>query len=119
MHTDKPQSLSGKDYIVRRLSSRLRHSETVISSVVSHEYSSAALATKYSKEVEISGLGKFLFSNRKANKRKDKLEQIKHNILKSIESVDDKKRRNYEMKLQSLNEEIDYIKNKMEDELDK
>lgn len=119
MHTDKPQSLSIKDYIIRRLSPQLRQSEDVISRVIAHQYVSASNATKNSREVEISGLGKFLFSDRKAKKREKKLEAIKVNIVKLMGDGDESKKDNYNLKIKSIDEELDYIKTKLDNELDK
>lgn len=119
MHTDKPKSLSIKDYIIRRLSLQLRQSESVISNVISHQYISASNATKNSKEVEISGLGKFIFSEKKARKRKQVLEEMRQRFINLLEnSNNDRRNITYNLKLKSITEEIVYIKNKI-DELDK
>lgn len=70
---DKPQSLSMKDYLVRKLAVNLRISEKVIDTVVSHQFNSANEALLTNDSVEISGFGKFFFNKKKANKRMEKL----------------------------------------------
>lgn len=113
MHTDKPQSLSVRDYIIRRISPQLRQPEEIISAVVSHEYSSANAATKLSREVEISGLGKFMFSDRKGIKRLEKLHSIKEAINNILTMCPEDKIASYHKKIEGINEEIVYIENKI------
>lgn len=121
MHTDKPQSLSIRDYIIRRLSYQLRHPENIISSVIAHQYSSAAKATYEFREVEISGLGKFLFSDKKAEKRLYKLEAIRSSLLASVErseGSDQRADKVRNMKISSVEDELNYIRDKIDKKRD-
>jgi nucleoid DNA-binding protein len=70
---DKPISLSVKDYIIRKMGVKLMVSEKVIDTVIGHQFSSANDALKNNKSVEITGFGKFLFNQKKANKRMEKM----------------------------------------------
>ncbi len=66
---DKPQSLSVKDYLVRKLAVNLMISEKVIDAVVTHQFSEANDALFENDSVEISGFGKFCFNKNKAIKK--------------------------------------------------
>ena len=70
---DKPQSLSMKDYLTRKLAVNLMMSEKVIDAIVSHQFSSANEALLSNDSVEISGFGKFYFNKNKAIKRMERL----------------------------------------------
>lgn len=70
---DKPQSLSIKDWLVRKLSVKMMLSEKLIDTVVTHQFSEANIALSTNHSVEISGFGKFYFNNKKAHKTMEKL----------------------------------------------
>lgn len=113
MHSDKPISLSVRDYIVRRLSSRMRISEADISAVIVHQYSTGNSSTRTNNEIEFSGLGKFMFSPKKALFRAKKLLSIKEKILfLRQKDILPSKIEEYNKKLESLDEELKYIETK-------
>lgn len=62
---DKPISLPVKDYIIRKMAVKMMKDESVISSVISHQFSSFHNALLTNNSVEISGFGKFLFNPKK------------------------------------------------------
>lgn len=74
---DKPISMSVKDYLIRTLAVKMLTSEKTLEAVVNHQFQSANEAMGINKSVEISGFGKFLFNNKKAIK---KLEKLKHRV---------------------------------------
>jgi len=77
LFTDKPISLSVKDYLIRRLAVKMMLSEKTIDTVVSHQFQSANEALFQNKSVEISGFGKFFFNEKKAHKTLEKFESQK------------------------------------------
>ena len=51
--------------------------EVVINQVITHQFDSAHDAVKTNDSVEISGFGKFLFNEKKAKQKVDKLQKVK------------------------------------------
>ena len=74
LFTDKPVSLSIKDYLIRKMAVKMMVSEKTIEAVVNHQFQSAHEALAKHKSLEISGFGKFLFNTKKAQKLLEKLE---------------------------------------------
>ena len=69
---EKPQSMSVKDFLTKKLSLKLNVSERVIDTVISNQFSSAFQATSHYNTIEISGFGKFIFSQVKAKRQMKK-----------------------------------------------
>lgn len=67
-------ALTVKDLLIRTTAVRLAIPERIVESVVTHQFSSAATAMDTNKSVEISGFGKFMFNEKKALSRLEKLE---------------------------------------------
>lgn len=114
MHTDKPRTLALKDYIIRRLSPQLMLSEDTINTVISHQYASANEALNHHNEIEISGLGKFMFASKRASY---KLEAIKHLLEEtlSLKQADEQKLREnyYNKKIATYTDMINYVEKKL------
>ncbi len=72
---DKPQYLSMKDWLVRKIAPKLLKSERVVDAVISHQFTSAAKAFHKHNSVELTGFGKFLFNPSKARKKIIELEK--------------------------------------------
>jgi len=72
LFTDKPISLSVKDYLIRKMAVKLMTPEKTIDAVIMHQFQSANEATSQHKSVEISGFGKFFFNDKKAHKTMEK-----------------------------------------------
>jgi hypothetical protein len=115
---DKPISLSVKDYIIRKMAVKLMVSEKTIDDVVSHQFSSANEALRSNKSVEISGFGKFLFNQKKANKRMEKLLSQKAYFQSVIDNpeMSEQKRLSAQVKLTNALANIEALKPKMDDE---
>ena len=91
---DKPLSLSVKDYIIRKMSIKMKLTEKVIDNVVTHQFSSANEALVKNKSVEISGFGKFVFNDKKAISKMAKLhiqKGIFENMVNSVELSEQRK----------------------------
>lgn len=112
---DKPLTLSVKDYLIRRMAVKMMTSESVLETVVNHQFQSAQRAMVNNKSVEISGFGKFLFNEKKAIKKEEKFHSQKALFEKMLkdETLTEAKRRNLSMKLQSALDNIRDIKPRM------
>lgn len=108
-------SLSVKDYIIRKMAVKLMVSEKVIDTVVSHQFNSANEALKDNKSVEISGFGKFVFNQKKANKRMEKLLSQKAYFQSVIDSPEtsEQKRLSTQVKLTNVLHNIEVLKPKV------
>lgn len=116
---DKPISLSIKDFIIRKLSIKLNTPEKTIEAVINHQFQSATLAFNDQKSVEISGFGKFLFNEKKAIKKMEKM-LVQKQVLEGYmldETLTERKRKTTELKLESLYKAIDILKPKIDNEL--
>lgn len=109
---DKPQSLTMKEYIVRKLAVKMMLSEKVIDAVISNQFSEANNALKTNDSVEISGFGKFLFNHKKAQKKLEKMFGQKATLERQLANpeLSDQKRRANNMKLESLLIAIETLK---------
>lgn len=80
---DKPMSMSVKDYLVRKLAVKLMVHEKIVDAVVVHQFHEANLALQENDTIEISGFGKFIFNQKKAQKKMEKL-LSKDRVFKEI-----------------------------------
>lgn len=112
LFTDKPISLSVKDYIIRKMAVKLMTSEKTIEAVVNHQFQSAHEALGQNKSLEISGFGKFFFNEGKALKRMEKFKSQEALFSKWMndESLPEAKRRSAQLKHQSAVQNIKDLK---------
>jgi nucleoid DNA-binding protein len=117
LFTDKPVSLSVKEYLIRKMAVKMRMSEKVLEAVVNHQFQSANEAMSQHKSLEISGFGKFFFNDGKAVKTMQKFLSQKALFEKKAndEALPEAKRRNASMKLQSALDNIRDLKPRIYD----
>lgn len=100
------------------MSTKMVISERVINQVVTHQFDSAHDALKSNNSVELSGFGKFLFNNKKAEKKLKKITDIKTSYERMLKEDDGSmplKRSNFiKSKLSEINLEIATLKPKIE-----
>ncbi len=111
----KPQSMSVKEWIIKKMSINLVISEKIIEQVINHQFDSANDALNVNKSVEISGFGKFYFNEKKALTQYNKLLAIKkayENML-ADPSITDVRRNAVTLKLQILETSIKTLKPKI------
>lgn len=77
LFTDKPISLSVKDYLIRKMAVKMMMGEKTLETVINHQFQSANEALFQHKSVEISGFGKFFFNEKKAHRMMEKFESQK------------------------------------------
>lgn len=112
---EKPQSMSMKEWIIKKMSINMVISEKVIDAIVVHQFDSANDALNIHKSVEISGFGKFYFNNKKALAQYNKLLAIKkaYERMLSDENITATKKNAVEFKLQILESSIKTLKPKI------
>lgn len=117
MFTDKPTSMSVKDFLIRKLAVKMMISEKTIEAVVNHQFQEANKALTKHKSLEISGFGKFFFNEGKAAKQMAKFESQKEFFSRILEheELTDQKRKSIELKLQIALDNIRDLKPKMYD----
>lgn len=65
---DKPDSMSVREWITKKIAIGVIIPEKVIRQVVTHQFDSAYDALKVSNSLEISGFGKFFYNTKKADR---------------------------------------------------
>ena len=111
---DKPQSLSVKDYLIRKMAISLMVHEKVIEAVISNQFNEANLAMRKNDSVEISGFGKFYFNEKKAKKRLEDLVRKKNLMLEFLASAEtsEQKKRSSQVTLEKTEALINLLKTK-------
>lgn len=112
---DKPKSLSVKEYLIRKLAVKLMVSEKTLEAVINHQFNSANDAMKVNNTVEISGFGKFVFNEKKAQKKMKKMLSQKERFEKTStdESLSEKRRATEQVKLANIINSINSLKPKI------
>ena len=112
----KPNNMQLSDWIIRKMSTKLIMPEVVINQVIAHQFDSAHDAVKTNDSVEISGFGKFLFNEKKAKQKVDKLQKVKKGYEKMLqdEEIPLKKANFIKSKLSNLNVSVNSLKPKIE-----
>jgi nucleoid DNA-binding protein len=111
----KPQSMSVKEWIIKKMAISMVIPEKTIDAVVVHQFDSANDALNIHDSVEISGFGKFYFNKKKAQAQYDKYVRIKQSYENMLadDSLTDKKRHSTEQKLISVSNDIKILKPKI------
>ncbi len=110
----KPQSLSVKNFLIRKLSVELQVPEKIVEIVVNNQFSTALEMMKTKNSVELSGFGKFMFNRKKAEKMMEKFLSQQNEFNRIIQD-DPSRRRNAEMKLQAVIKNIETLKPKLDE----
>lgn len=112
---NKPQSMTVKDWIIRKLAPKMMINEKTIEAVVNHQFQGANEALSKHKSLEISGFGKWIFNEKKAIKTMAKFESQKALFEKMLQQEDltDRKRQSLILKLQTALDGIRDLKPKL------
>ena len=112
---NKPQSMTVKDWIIRKLAPKMMINEKTIEAVVNHQFQGANEALSKHKSLEISGFGKWIFNEKKAIKTMAKFESQKALFEKMLQQEDltDRKRQSLTLKLQTALDGIRDLKPKL------
>ena len=112
---NKPNTMSVKEYIIKRMSISLVISEKMIDQVVQHQFDSANDALNTNDTVEISGFGKFFFNTKKANTHYNKLLAMKQAYENTLADplTTEKKRHSTEQRMITVLSDIKMLKPKI------
>lgn len=113
----KPQSMSIKEWIIKKMAISMVVSEKTIDAVVTHQFDSANDAVNIHKSVEISGFGKFHFNQKKALTQYNKLLAIEKAYERMLldENITETKRNAVELKLKIIETSIKTLKPKIDE----
>lgn len=113
---ERPKSLTIKDFLIRKMSVRMLIPEFTLDAIVSHQFQSATQAMLNTKSVEISGFGKFVFNDKKAVKKMEKLlsQKALFERLMNDDSLSEQRRNNARLKYESVTLNISVLKPKID-----
>lgn len=113
---ERPKSLTIKDFLIRKMSVRMLIPEFTLDAIVSHQFQSATQAMTSTKSVEISGFGKFIFNDKKAVKKMEKLlsQKALFEKLMNDDSLSEQRRNNARLKYESVTLNISVLKPKID-----
>lgn len=113
---ERPKSLTIKDFLIRKMSVRMLIPEFTLDAIISHQFQSATQAMLNTKSVEISGFGKFVFNDKKAVKKMEKLlsQKALFEKLMNDDSLSEQRRNNARLKYESVTLNISVLKPKID-----
>jgi len=112
---EKPRSLSVKDFLIRKMSIKMLIPEFTLDAVISHQFQAAQQAMVGTKSVEVSGFGKFLFNQKKAQKKMEKYISQRELFyrLMNDENISPQRRNNARLKYETALLSINTLKPKL------
>lgn len=112
---EKPKSLTIKEFINRSISTSLMIPEKTVDAVISHQFMEAEEAMKKFNSIEISGFGKFLFNQKKAEKRMEKFISQKNLFEQRMNDLElsERKRETAKYKYEAAVKNITDLTNKL------
>ena len=115
----KPNSLSTKEWLIKKLSLDLVVSEKIINAVITHQFDSTNNALLENNTVELYNFGKFYFNVKKAKKELFKFENTKKVLDKILvdENSLENDLRKAKLKLIDVNKNITLLKSKINEDV--
>jgi len=112
---DKPNSMSVREWITKKVSQDVIIPERIIRNVISHNYDSAYEAVNKHNSIEISGFGKFYYNTKKAEKEIEHCLKEKDSWQKVLECKDStaKERREAENNVTHYSKKLIWMYNKI------
>lgn len=113
---DKPQSLSVKDYVMRKMSISMNIPLKTIETVVGHQFEGLNEAFRQHHTVEISGFGKFILNYKKTIKALEKNYSKVKGCEKFLldETLTEQKRASWELKRTNALKQIELLTKKVD-----
>lgn len=104
-----------KDELIKQIAIKKDLPESMVSTIISHEFDSAYQATANNNSIEISGFGKFVFNIKRAAKRLEKYYEITTYLQTTIDDplTTDVVRHKSQLKLNTLAINIEHLKSKL------
>jgi nucleoid DNA-binding protein len=100
---EKPNSMSHRDWFVRRLAESLEMDVKIVDQIIRHQFDSVLAALQKNKTVEISGWGTLKWNDRAAQKKLDVLDEKIRSFRDRISSSDS------DVKTEKWNDDIDQM----------
>ena len=112
---NKPNTMSVKEFIIKRMAISLVVSEKIIDNVIQHQFDSANDALNTNDTIEISGFGKFFFNTKKANTHYNKLLAMKQAYENTLADplTTEKRRHSTEQRMITVLSDIKMLKPKI------
>src|SRR6478736_3913972 len=113
--SDKPVTMPLRDFLIKQIAKDRNIHYSVVEAIITHQFDTANQATYTHKSLEISGFGKFVFSDSKANSQLIRYEDMisKINILMSNPDVTEKELLVHQKKLDGTKNLRDELKKRM------
>lgn len=111
---DKPNSMSVREWIVKKLATTIIIPEKEIKQVIAHQFDTAYEALNNYDSIEISGFGKFYFNRKKAKNELQSNVKAKEALKKIINNsaTTEKKRQSARRKLSTVERNIEALNKK-------
>lgn len=108
---DKPNSMSVRDWITKKIATGIIIPEMVIKEVISHQFDGANEALLTNNSIEISGFGKFYYNEKKANKEihRCKVQKAAYEKILDDKTTTEKKRLSVEVRLKSISVKLERL----------
>jgi len=100
---EKPNSMSHRDWFVRKLAESLQMDVNIVDQIIRHQFDSTLAALQKNKTVEISGFGTLKWNDRAAQKKLDVLDEKIRSFRDRISSSDS------DVKTEKWNDDIDQM----------
>jgi nucleoid DNA-binding protein len=100
---EKPNSMSHRDWFVRKLSESLQMDVNIVDQVIRHQFDTTLAALQKNKTVEISGFGTLKWNDRAAQKKLDVLDEKIRSFRDRISNSDS------DVKTEKWNDDIDQM----------
>ena len=114
MYTDKPQSLSVKNFLIRKMSTAMNIPEKTITTVIDHQFVTLIENMSSCNSLEISGFGKFMFHKNKAPNMMIHYLRDREAINNSLPDLDPQTRKRVEIRLSNLELKIKALHRKLQ-----
>jgi nucleoid DNA-binding protein len=100
---EKPNSMSHRDWFVRKLSESLNMDVKIVDQIIRHQFDTTLAALQKNKTVEISGFGTLKWNDRAAQKKLDVLDEKIRSFRDRISNSDS------DVRTEKWNDDIDQM----------
>ncbi len=112
---EKPQTMSMKDWLIRKTAVDLSIPERVVNDVINHQFEGGIEAMKTNDSLEFSGWAKFYFNRKRAERKMKKYVLQKEALEKWIEeSPNEAKTKKLNTRLNKIMENINILAPKLQ-----
>ena len=102
-----------KEWLIKKLSLKLNIPERIITTVITDQFTEAFRATSTHNSIELSGFGKFVFNQKKAQQQMKKYESQKVDHEEMLRNPKPGETKNIALRLNTINKNIEHLKPKI------